>query len=228
MTKSVSSSNNDFRFALSDSSHLSQIGQTKDNKTVKQNTSLNALTKSIMKKLDTSLSFGNFFNGLHNRIANKLNHQREIKLNETWDNIEKSYNKDSKTFEAVGLKETKIITNLPNSVQKLYKQALGLQKSSNPTSVDDSNGGIERQTTVEEFSNLPQMESLGSQESVSKIAPKQLEKIELTNEEFQNLWANKDPEPLGRGAFGTVYGSKKMKMEKNMLLRFIMVQVRRI
>ncbi|MFQ6722877.1 MAG: protein kinase domain-containing protein [Opitutales bacterium] len=106
MTKSVSSSNNDFRFALSDSSHLSQIGQTKDNKTVKQNTSLNALTKSIMKKLDTSLSFGNFFNGLHNRIANKLNHQREIKLNEALDNIEKSYNKDSKTFETVGLKGT--------------------------------------------------------------------------------------------------------------------------
>ena len=34
------------------------------------------------------------------------------------------------------------------------------------------------------------------------------EKIELTNKEFQYLWTNKDNEPLGKGAFGTVYGSK--------------------
>ncbi len=111
-----------FDYRLIDSTE--QADNVQGDKGITQNKEINKLTKSIIKKLDSRLYLGNFFNGLHNRIANKRDTSREKKLMQVFNNMSITSDDHNKVFSVSGFKEMESIDGLSKSVQKLYDKVL--------------------------------------------------------------------------------------------------------
>lgn len=150
------------------------------------NIKLQSLQAAILKKLNSEIKFGNFFNGIHNRIANLFNKKRTVTLQ----NLQKTLTENEQLTDAK-------LKNLPKSIREHYEKYIASKQNINTNNAAPSQENKKILQPKISFGN--EFESAAPKTKVDE------------NRNFKKLWENRNKNHIGKGSFGTVYASNDNK-----------------